>query len=171
MNDNNFYADLLIEQYRMQPHPEGGFFARTYHSAGLIPEAALPAEFGGERYFSTAIVYLLKENDFSALHRLKQDEIWHFYLGGPLRLVVITTDGKIKEIVMGQNLAGGEVAQAVVPAGCWFGAKPTAGAVFSFVGCTLAPGFDFEDFELAKRSEILPQFPELEKVILEFTSQ
>ena len=162
-------ADLIIKQYQMQPHPEGGFFARTYHSSGLIPKTALPVEFTGKRYFSTAIVFLLKENDFSALHRLKQDEIWHFYLGGALRLVMISPNGKFSETILGQNVAAGDVVQAIVPAGCWFGAKPAEGAVFSFVGCTVAPGFDFADFELAKRSEILPQFPDLERVILEFT--
>ena len=167
MNSNQ--ADLIIEQYRMQPHPEGGFFTRTYQSSGLTPKAALPAEFTGERYFSTAIVFLLKENDFSALHRLKQDEIWHFYLGGTLRLIMISPEGKFSETMLGQNVAAGEVVQAVVPAGCWFGAKPAEGTIFSFVGCTVAPGFDFADFELAKRSEILPQFPDLEAIIRCFT--
>ena len=162
-------ADLIIKQYHMQPHPEGGFFTQTYHSSGLIPRAALPAEFTGERYFSTAIVFLLKENDFSALHRLKQDEIWHFYLGGALRLVMISPGGRFSETTMGQNMATGDVVQAVVPAGYWFGAKPIEGAVFSFVGCTVAPGFDFADFELAKRAAILSQFPDLETIILEFT--
>ena len=166
---NSGQADLIIGQYRMQPHPEGGFFARTYHSSGVIPKAALPAEFTGERYFSTAIVFLLKENDFSALHRLRQDEIWHFYLGGALRLVMISPGGKFSETILGQNVTAGSVVQAIVPAGCWFGAKPVEGAVFSFVGCTVAPGFDFADFELAKRSEILPRFPDLETIILEFT--
>ena len=166
---NSDQADFIIEQYRMQPHPEGGFFTRTYHSSGLIPRTALPAEFAGERYFSTAIVFLLKENDFSALHRLRQDEIWHFYLGGSLRLVMISPDGKFSETMLGQNVARGDVVQAIVPAGCWFGAKPAEGTSFSFVGCTVAPGFDFADFELAERSEILSQFPDLETIILEFT--
>ena len=166
---NSAQADLIIEQYQMQPHPEGGFFARTYHSSGLISKAALPPEFTGERYFSTAIVFLLKENDFSALHRLKQDEMWHFYLGGALRLVMISPDGKFSETILGQNMAAGDVVQTVVPAGCWFGAKPTEGAAFSFVGCTVAPGFDFADFELAKRPELLSQFPDLKTIILEFT--
>ena len=180
INENNFYnestkkmnsnpADLIIEKYRLQPHPEGGFYSRTYQSTGLIPKISLPVEFTGDRFFSTAIMYLLKENDFSALHRLRQDEIWHFYLGGAMRLVMISPDGKFSEIIMGQNMAAGDIVQALVPAGCWFGAKPTEGAVFSFVGCTLSPGFDFADFELAKRAEILAQFPELETIIMEFT--
>jgi predicted cupin superfamily sugar epimerase len=162
-------AALIIEQYRLQPHPEGGLFAETYRSSGHIPQAALPEEFAGERDFSTAIVYLLEEDDFSALHRLRQDEIWHFYLGGALRLVMIAPDGKFSEIILGRNGAAGELVQAVVPAGCWFGAKPTAGAVFSFVGCTVAPGFDFADFDLAERPDMLTRFPDLETAILSFT--
>ena len=162
-------AALIIERYKMQPHPEGGFFTETYRSTGLVPEEALPAEFAGERNFSTAIVFLLRANDFSALHRLRQDEIWHFYLGGPLQLVTISPDGKFSEIILGPNIAAGEVVQTVVPAGHWFGARPMKGAAFSFVGCTVAPGFDFADFELASRSELLKKFPDLETIILDFT--
>ena len=162
-------ASLIIDQYGLQPHPEGGFFAETYRSPGLIPEAALPAGFAGERNFSTAIVFLLRENDFSALHRLRQDEVWHFYLGGPLRLVMIAPDGKFSETILGRNGASGELVQALVPAGHWFGAKPTEGAGFSFAGCTVAPGFDFADFELAERPDILARLPGLEPMILEFT--
>jgi len=162
-------AAVIIDQYRLRPHPEGGFFAETYRSAGRIPEAALPARFSGERNFSTAIVFLLRENDFSALHRLKQDEVWHFYSGGALRLVMISPEGKCSEIILGPNAAAGDVAQAVVPADCWFAAAPTEKAGFSFVGCTVAPGFDFADFELAKRADMLTQFPDLETIILEFT--
>ena len=160
-------TSLIIEQYGLLPHPEGGFFAETYRSPGLIPEAALPAGFAGKRNFSTAIVFLLRENDFSALHRLRQDEVWHFYSGEALRLVMISPDGNFSETILGQNRAAGEVAQAVVPAGWWFGAKPTGG--FSFVGCTVAPGFDFADFELAAHPDLLALFPDLETVILEFT--
>ena len=162
-------AAMLIERYRLRPHPEGGLFAATYRSVGLIPEAALPVEFAGNRSFSTAIVFLLMGNDFSALHRLRQDEIWHFYLGGPLRLVMISPDGEFSETTLGRDVAAGDVVQAVVPAGYWFGAKPTEGALFSFVGCTVAPGFDFADFELATRSDLLTRFPDLDTIILEFT--
>ena len=160
---------LIIEQYGLQPHPEGGFFRQTYRSPGLIPRAALPAEFAGDRHFSTAIVFLLKKNDFSALHRLRQDELWHFYLGGAMRLVMIAPDGKCTETILGRNGAAGDVVQALVPAGYWFGARPVEGATFSFVGCTVAPGFDFADFELANRTDLLEKFPGLETVILGFT--
>ena len=162
-------AALIIEQYRLQPHPEGGFFAETYRSAGRIPGAALPKEFDGERSFSTAIVYLLREKVFSALHRLRQDEVWHFYLGGPLRLVMFSPAGIFSETILGRNTAAGEIVQWTVPAGYWFGAKPVERGGFSFVGCTVAPGFDFADFELAERPDILARFPDLKTVILEFT--
>ena len=162
-------AVCIIERYRLQPHPEGGLFTQTYRSPGLIPRVALPAEFTGERPFSTAILFLLLENDFSALHRLRQDEVWHFYLGGALRLVMISPAGAFSEIILGRNGSAGEVVQAVVPAGSWFGAKPTEGAAFSFVGCTVAPGFDYADFELANRSDLLEKFPDLASIILSFT--
>jgi len=162
-------ADLLIKRYRLKPHPEGGLFAQTHRSSGRIPGTALPADYAGERSYSTAIVFLLREKEFSALHRLRQDEVWHFYLGGPLRLVMISPDGVLSETVLGGNGSANDVVQAVVPAGSWFGAKPTEGAVFSFVGCTVAPGFEYADFELAKRSAMLAQFPHLEAIILEFT--
>ena len=166
---NPGHAALIIEQYGLKPHPEGGFFAQTYRSPSLIPRVALPAEFTGERNFSTAIVFLLRKNDFSALHRLRQDEIWHFYLGGALRLVMISPDGKFSETILGRNGRAGDVVQAAVPAGYWFGARPVEGAAFSFVGCTVAPGFDFDDFELAKRSDLLKKFPDLQTIILNFT--
>ena len=166
---NSDQVALIIGQYGLQPHPEGGFYAETYRSSGSIPGTALPAEFVGERNFSTAIVYLLEENDFSALHRLRQDEVWHFYLGGSLRVVMISPEGELSEITLGRNGAAGDAVQAVIPAGCWFGARPTEGAAFSFVGCTVAPGFDFADFELAKRSDLLEKFPDLEAIILSFT--
>ena len=162
-------AALIIEQYGMQPHPEGGFFAQTYRSPGRIPGSALPAEFAGERNFSTAIVFLLRKNDFSALHRLRQDEVWHYYSGGALRLVMISPEGKFSETTLGRNGKAGYVVQAVVPAGWWFGARPARGAAFSFVGCTVAPGFDFADLELAKRSDLLEKFPGLAAIILSFT--
>ena len=166
---NSDQAALIIKRYGLQPHPEGGFFTQTYRSPGIIPKAALPAEFSGERNFSSAIVFLLRENDFSALHRLRQDEVWHFYSGGALRLIMISPEGKFSETILGRNGKAGDVVQAVVPAGYWFGAKPAEGAIFSFVGCTVAPGFDFADFELANRTDLLERFPELETIILSFT--
>ncbi len=156
-------ADYVLA-LAMQPHPEGGYYAQTYQAAEHIPAAALPARFGGDRAFSTAIYFLLENHHHSALHRIQSDEVWHFYAGGPLNVYVIDpATGELETIRLGQNLTGGEVFQAVVRAGCWFGAKPVGepGALpFSLVGCTVAPGFDFADFELAAPGTLLSQFPQ-----------
>ena len=170
-NQNSYPAaiDELISHYKLIPHPEGGFYAETYRSSGLIPAESLPG-FTGSRAYSTAIVYLLRAGDKSHLHRIKQDEIWHFYLGGPMRLLVITADGDFLEVILGQNVAKGQFVQYCVPKGCWFGASPLPQSSFSFVGCTVAPGFEFEDFELASKHQLSQQFPEFAHIIDEFTA-
>ncbi len=149
----------------MQPHPEGGYFAETYRSAEMIAKSALPGRFGAERSFGTAIYFLLESHHISALHRIQSDEIWHFYAGGPLEITVIYPDSTLTIIRLGNDPEQGEVFQAVVPAGCWFGSKTAAETDFSFVGCTVAPGFDFADFEMAKRIDLLAEFPEHRDVI------
>ena len=150
----------------MQPHPEGGFFAETYRSAEIIPLDALPARFGGARAFSTAIYFLLESHNRSALHRIQSDEVWHFYEGGPLEVFVIEPDSGVLTVIrLGNRPDRSEVFQAVVRAGCWFGSKPMAGSEFSLVGCTVAPGFDFADFELADRADMLRRFPQHKAVI------
>ncbi len=162
-------AAFLTRHFNLQPHPEGGRYARTYCSPGVIPTHALPAPFAADRPYSTAILYLLEENELSRLHRLRQDEIWHFYLGGPLRLVTISPSGEFFEQLLGNNPAAGQAVQAVVPAGYWFGARPLPSAGFSFVGCTVAPGFDFADFELGASEDLRAKFPHLAACIAEFT--
>ena len=160
--------DRLIATYKLTPHPEGGFYAETYRSCGLIAAENLPT-FTGSRAYSTAIVYLLRAGDKSHLHRIKQDEIWHFYLGGPMRLVIISPCAKLLEVTLGQNIAAGHFIQYCVPKGCWFGATPLPESSFSFVGCTVAPGFDFEDFELGQKNQLSKQFPAFKNIIEEFT--
>ena len=160
--------NALISRYKLMPHPEGGFYAETYRSFGAIPAESLPG-FSGSRAYSTAIVYLLRAGDKSHLHRIKQDEMWHFYLGGPMRLVMLTPKGEFLEIILGQNFAKGQLVQYCVPRGCWFGASPLPQSPFSFVGCTVAPGFEFEDFELASKHQLSQQFPAFTHVINEFT--
>jgi len=154
-----------VRAYQMQPHPEGGFYAETYRSVEQIAQSALPDRFSGARSFSTAIYFLLEGHHRSMLHRIQSDEVWHFYAGGPLNIYVITPDSELSVIRLGSNPENGEVFQAVVPAGCWFGSKPADGVDFSLVGCTVAPGFDFADFELADRESMLQQFPKWREVI------
>lgn len=149
----------LIEKYHLQPHPEGGFYRSTYRSPDMIPSEVLPRRFKGERPYSTAIYFLLQAGDFSAFHRIQSDEVWHFYAGGTLLVHVIHYNGKLETIRLGSDIEAGEQFQHVVPAGCWFASEPAPGTAFSFVGCTVAPGFDFADFELASASELARTYP------------
>ncbi len=113
----------------------------------------------------TAIYYLLAAGMKSKLHRIASDELWHFYKGGPLTVAVIHPDGSVEENVLGPDLLGGHKAQLAVRAGCWFGAFPNPDTEYSFVGCTVAPGFDFEEFELGERDVLLSQFPKARALI------
>ena len=152
-------AKQWIAALDLKPHPEGGFFRESYRSAETIPAAALPPRFNGSRAFSTAIYFLLEHPQFSAFHRIASDEIWHFYAGGTLCLHVITPQGADAAVRMGCNPGSGEVVQAVVEAGCWFAAELEKPDTFALVGCTVAPGFDFADFQMAARSDLCRLFP------------
>ncbi|TDB68942.1 cupin domain-containing protein [Arundinibacter roseus] len=163
-------AAYWVEKLTMQAHPEGGYFAETYRAAELISAQALPSRFGGARSFGTAIYFLLEGHHVSALHRIQADELWHFYTGDPLEVFVIDPEtGELSIIRLGNDPEAGQVFQAVVPAGMWFGSKPMAGGSYSLVGCTVAPGFDFEDFELADRSDLLGRYPQHSALIEQLT--
>jgi uncharacterized protein len=161
-------AEYFIEKLGMHQHPEGGWFKETYRSNETISSKHLPHRFGGDRSFCTGIYFLLKGNEFSSFHRIKSDEMWHFYYGGPLNVYVITESGESEIIHLGNNVEAGEVFQAVVKAGCWFASHPVDENSFSLVGCTVAPGFDFADFELAKGEELIKQFPQHATLIKRF---
>jgi len=164
-------ASEWIEGLRLQPHPEGGWYRELYRAEESIPQHALPDRFSGDRDFSTAIYYLLEQSDFSALHRIRQDELWHFYDGSALDVEVIDTNGHHSTLKLGKDLQSGQQPMGVVAAGCLFGAKVSDGGGFSLVGCTVAPGFDFADFELADRQQLLEQFPEHRSVIEALTRE
>jgi len=158
-------AKELIEGYQMLPHPEGGYYKETYRSAELIEKAALPDRFSGNRNFSTAIYFLLEQGNFSAFHRIQSDEIWHFYAGEALLIYVINPDGQLTCTRLGSDINNGEVFQYMVPAGCWFASIPATTTTFSFVGCTVAPGFDFQDFELADAATLAAIYPQHAEII------
>lgn len=158
-------AEYWIEKYKMLAHPEGGYFAEKYRASETIAADALPARFGGDRSFSTGIYFLLESHHFSAFHRIKSDEMWHFYAGCPLNVYYIDFDGNLQIIKLGNNPDNGEVFQAVVPAGVWFGSKPAQENSYALVGCTVAPGFDFNDFELADRQQLTEEFPQHKDII------
>jgi predicted cupin superfamily sugar epimerase len=168
-------AAYWIQKLELQPHPEGGFYRQTYRADLLLSKEALP-NFIGPRPASTAIYFLLDERNFSAFHRLRSDELWHFYLGTSLVVHVIDGDGIYSRIHLGSDPEAGEVLQSVVKAGCWFASEVKdgtsfAGTSFGLVGCTVAPGFDFEDFELANRQELVQSYPQYREVINRLTRE
>jgi predicted cupin superfamily sugar epimerase len=156
--------ETLVRQLHLLPHPEGGFYVETYRSAEHIEAGALPGRFNGARNMATAIYFLLPPGVFSAFHRILSDETWHFYDGGPLNIYVIDPGGILQVIRLGCSLKDGETYQAVVPAGCWFASMPAA-ETYSLVGCTVAPGFDFADFELAKAADLVAVYPQHESLV------
>ncbi len=160
--------DQLIRYYQLLPHPEGGYFKETYRSGSTIDTGS--NAFPGGRSYSTAIYFLLQRQDFSAFHRIKSDEIWHFYAGGTLLIHVIDLAGNLSTIRLGRNTDAGDTFQAVVSAGCWFASEP-AGADYALVGCTVAPGFDFSDFELAEKEKLSADFPQHQDIIARLTRQ
>ena len=163
-------ARYWVEKLRLEPHPEGGYFRQTYKSDLTIEREGLP-RFRGARAAATAIYFLLEGWNFSAFHRLRSDEMWHFYTGSPLVVHVIDPAGDYSSILLGNDPDSGYVFQAVVKAGCWFASEVQDHALWALVGCTVAPGFEFEDFELARREELARQFPQQKKLIERLTRQ
>lgn len=153
-------ADELIRHLNLHPHPkEGGFFRETYRAGETFAAAALPERYGASRSASTAIYYLLTPGTCSALHRLRTDEIFHFYLGDPVRMLQLDQDGQSRTIVLGPDLLGGQQVQVVVPRGVWQGSILEPGGTFALLGCTVAPGFDYADYEHGVRETLLEHYP------------
>ena len=154
----------LIEKFDLMSHPEGGWYQETYKSD---EEITRNDDINTRRSASTAILFLVGSGNVSRLHRIASDEIWHFYLGSPLTVVEIGHEypGGFKETVLGQDIMSTQVVQYTVKKGTWFGCYPqtstdgtTEEEIYSFVGCTVAPGFEFADFELASRAALLAEF-------------
>ncbi len=153
MNQPNSQAALIIEKFSLQPHPEGGWFREVYRSDDKLTTDQLPDRFSSAHCFSTSIYYLLENYDFSAFHRIKSDEIWHFYLGSPVKLYSLR-NGILELIYLGDNPDAGHVFQAMVPHGCWFAAEVSVPESFALLGCTVSPGFEFDDFEMATLKDL-----------------
>jgi predicted cupin superfamily sugar epimerase len=158
-------AKYWIEKLQLQKHPEGGWFKEIYRSDEVIPAVALPIGFSGSRSISTSIYYLLEGDDFSAFHRIKSDEIWHFYTGTSAIEIISVEKGKIKKQFLGDNPHENQCFQLIVPKNTWFSARLVNKYGFALAGCTVSPGFHFDDFEMANQ-ELFEQFPELEKEII-----
>ncbi len=158
-----------IDKLNLQPHPEGGYYREVYRSAEYIPQSGLPERYEKAHVFATSIFFLLPGTDFSALHRLRSDEIWHFYAGSALTITMIDQEGNLEQTVLGNNPEKGESLQAVIPHGVWFGARVNDAEGFALAGCTVAPGFEFEDFELGNRRKLLAEFPQHSEIIKRLT--
>jgi predicted cupin superfamily sugar epimerase len=160
--------EFWIENLKLLPHPEGGFYKETYRSKEEFDHQQLPPRYTGARNFSTAIYFLLRSQDRSVFHRIQSDELWHFYAGTTLLIYVLTPDG-LKIYRLGADPLQGDSLQVLVPAGCWFGAMVEKPDSYALCGCTVAPGFDFADFEMANRDELLKTFPDQEDIIMKLT--
>lgn len=159
----------IIEKLSLQPHPEGGYFNEVYRSADEIKAEGLPERYNSNRTAGTSIYYLLEGKDFSAFHKLKSDETWHFYLGSLVILHLISEEGKYSKIYLGNNILEGENLQFTIPHGTLFAAEVKDKTSYSLVGCAVSPGFDFEDFEMLDREKLLLNFPQHKEVIEKFT--
>ncbi|MCF8379438.1 MAG: cupin domain-containing protein [Bacteroidales bacterium] len=158
-------AIYWIKQLDLQPHPEGGHFKEVYRSGEFVQKKGLPARYSSFRAFSTSIYFLLRGSEYSAFHRLKSDETWHFYEGTTLLIFIILPDGKMATIGLGRNPDKKEVLQFTIPKGAWFAARTELKNSYSLLGCTVAPGFDFDDFEMGKKENLMRKFPQHKNLI------
>ena len=156
-------AKYLIQKLNLQAHPEGGFYRETFRS-----EQKMTTNEGNIRNVSTAIYYLLEHEDKSHFHRIKSDESWFFHQGECLEIVSLQ-DGELQTTWLGNNIELGEVPQATIPANTWFACKIRSASGYALVSCTVAPGFDFADFELASKNDLMEEYPNFKDVIDEFT--
>lgn len=170
MNRTVQAKDRLIERFGLSPHPEGGYYRETHRDSSRVVRVETPGtDAGGSvttRSASTCIYYMLCDGAYSAWHRIRSDEVWHFYAGDPIDVHVLGAAGQLLTHRLGDALARDDAAfQVVVPAGCWFAAEcpaPTDGAEpngFAFVGCTVAPGFEFSEFELGDIATLMRLCP------------
>lgn len=165
MNSFNYW----IEKLNLQPHPEGGYFAEVYKSDEFINKENLPKRYSRPRAYSTSIYFLITSENFSSFHRIKSDETWHFYYGSAIKLHIIDEKGSYFIIKLGNNLDNEEVFQFTIKRGVWFAAEVINADSYSLIGCTVSPGFDYDDFELGKRKMLIKEYPEYELIIKKLT--
>jgi predicted cupin superfamily sugar epimerase len=162
----------IITALKLQPLPgEGGYFKETYRSNIAVP---LPLKGDAQpamRQLATAIYYLITPKEFSALHKLKSDEIFHFYAGDPVEMIQVSETGEVKTIILGRNILKGQQVRAIVPAGTWQASRLIKGGRYALLGTTVFPAFEFDDFTLAKRNEMYAQFPHLTRLIKKLTRE
>lgn len=155
-------AEEIIHKLELLPHPEGGFYKETYRATEQIQTRQ-----GNARNVCTAIYFLLQKKDKSHLHRIQSDELWFFHAGQALEIFYIV-DGSLKSAILGNDITHGESLFFKIPANTWFGCRVRGEKGYGLVSCTVAPGFDFKDFELAKQETLLQEYPDLRAFIEEF---
>ncbi|MBS1774425.1 MAG: cupin domain-containing protein [Bacteroidetes bacterium] len=161
-------AQYWKQQLGLISHIEGGAYKEVYRSGLQLPHHTLTISHTGDRAASTSIYFLLERGEFSAFHRIASDEIWHFYDGDGISIYEMTTRGELKHHKLGLNIENGEQPQIMIPSGSWFGSRVEAGS-YCLCGCTVAPGFDFADFELADRNVLIQEYPQYAGIITELT--
>ena|SRR5579859_4709519 len=164
-------AEEIITLLNLKPHPkEGGFFAETYRADEAVSLSVLPSRYTGPRAFGTCIYYLLTPLTISAMHRLQSDEIFHFYLGNPVEMLQLLPDGTGKTVTLGPDLQAGMTPQVIVPRSVWQGSRLVPGGKFALFGCTVAPGFDFADYEHGRREDLIKSHPRFREKIVGLTN-
>lgn len=162
-------VERIIDILKLEPHPEGGYYTQTYKTDESLPGDYLPERYGGSRSFGTAIYYLLTPDTFSTMHRVKSDELFHFYSGDPVEMLQLFPDGTGKTVIIGSNLEEGMLPQVIVPRGVWQGCRLLPGGEYALMGTTVSPGFEFSDYEEAKRSVLIRHYPAFDHLIIALT--
>ncbi len=171
MQRETLTAEGVKRQLGLVPHPrEGGWYVRSWESAEMLAVGAFAdARYDGPRHASTAIYYLLEPDTFSEMHRLKSDEIFHHYLGGPVEMLQLHEDGSSLRVVIGKDLDAGERPQWAVSRGVWQGSRLVQEEGFALLGCTVSPGFEFADYEQGERDQLSARWPEWAELIARLT--
>jgi hypothetical protein len=162
-------AEEIIERLNLKPHPEGGYFTETYRSGEELGLDVLPGRYRSKRSMNTAIYFLLTAESCSMMHRLRTDEIFHFYLGDPVTMLQLMADGSSQIVTLGCDLLNDQQPQVIVPRDIWQGSFLAGEGKFALLGTTVAPGFDFEDFEYGRRDELVEQYPGRKELIVRLT--
>lgn len=158
-------GEYWIKKLNLEKHPEGGYYRETYRSQDLVNQDKSLSRYDNQRNACTAIYYLLLEEEFSAFHKLKSDEIFHFYSGETLLVHIINSQGEYQQFKLGNNPDNGEILQLVIPHDSWFACHILDRKSYSLIGCTVAPGFDFADFTLEPRERLIKLYPQYQEII------
>ncbi|MBN1115707.1 MAG: cupin domain-containing protein [Bacteroidales bacterium] len=158
-------AEYWISHLGLKPHPEGGFYNEIFRSSVKIPKEELPIGYKSSRRVATSIYFLLRSGDISRLHRLRSDEIWYYHTGGPVKIVYIDKEGHKHKKFLGCNIEKAEEPCILISAGNIFAAEPVEQDSYCLMSCVVAPGFEFEDFEMFPKDELMQSYPKLSDII------